>query len=181
MVLFHIPDSDESGQVPVVIQFIQWMDKKKTIEKASICLHLYKVWINKATWCWRVPTSLFFYINTDHDLWPWPLVTFDLEPFDLYLLIWFLVQSIRTDRWTDGRTDRQKVTHMSPPCKMHRWAQKSHMNFFLDTLFLVFVTDGRTDGQTDRQKAQHEHRWAQKPIIKMQLLVCLTWLLDYEV
>ncbi len=25
---------------------------------------------------------------------------------------------------TDRQTDRQKATHMSPPCNMHRWAQK---------------------------------------------------------
>ena len=24
----------------------------------------------------------------------------------------------------DGQTDRQKSMHMSPTCKMHRWAQK---------------------------------------------------------
>ncbi len=29
-----------------------------------------------------------------------------------------------TDRRTDGQTDRQKVMHMSPPCNLHRWAQK---------------------------------------------------------
>ncbi len=31
---------------------------------------------------------------------------------------------VRTDRQTDGQTDRQKAMHMSPPCNMHRWAQK---------------------------------------------------------
>ncbi len=25
---------------------------------------------------------------------------------------------------TEVQTDRHKVMHMSPPCKMHRWAQK---------------------------------------------------------
>ncbi len=29
-----------------------------------------------------------------------------------------------TDRQTDRRTDGQKAMHMSPPCNMHRWAQK---------------------------------------------------------
>ena len=32
----------------------------------------------------------------------------------------FLVQSGQTDR----QTDRQKVMHSSPPCNLHRWAQK---------------------------------------------------------
>ena len=37
-----------------------------------------------------------------------------------YCPVWILVT------WqTDGQTDRQKVTHMSLPCNMHRWAQKS--------------------------------------------------------
>ncbi len=40
-----------------------------------------------------------------------------------YCLVWFLVQSRRTD----GRTDRQKVMHMSPLCNLHRWAQKTKM------------------------------------------------------
>ncbi len=40
------------------------------------------------------------------------------------LPVWFLVKSRRTDRRTDGQTDRRKVMHMSPPCKLHRWAQK---------------------------------------------------------
>ncbi len=38
--------------------------------------------------------------------------------------IWILLQSeflLQTDRQTDG----QKVTPMSPPCNMHRWAQKT--------------------------------------------------------
>ena len=33
-----------------------------------------------------------------------------------YCPIWILVRS--------SQTDGQKVTHMSPPCKVHRWAQK---------------------------------------------------------
>ncbi len=37
---------------------------------------------------------------------------------------------VQTDRQTDGqtdrRTDRREVTHMSPPCNGHRWAQKIH-------------------------------------------------------
>ncbi len=32
-----------------------------------------------------------------------------------------------TDGRTDRRTDRQKAMHMSPPCNMHRWAQKSYI------------------------------------------------------
>ncbi len=31
---------------------------------------------------------------------------------------------VRTDRQTDRQTDGQKVMHMSPLCKVHRWAQK---------------------------------------------------------
>ncbi len=31
-----------------------------------------------------------------------------------------------TDGQTDRRTDGQKAMHKSPPCNMHRWAQKSH-------------------------------------------------------
>ncbi len=27
-------------------------------------------------------------------------------------------------RQTDRQTDRRKATHMSPPCNLHRWAQK---------------------------------------------------------
>ncbi len=34
-----------------------------------------------------------------------------------YCPVWFLIQS--------GQTDRQKATHVSPPCKVHRWAQKT--------------------------------------------------------
>ena len=36
------------------------------------------------------------------------------------ILVWIFA----TDRQTDGRTDGHKVMHMSPPCKLHRWAQK---------------------------------------------------------
>ncbi len=35
-----------------------------------------------------------------------------------------------TDRQTDGRTDGQKAMHMSPPCSMHRWAQKLKLHTF---------------------------------------------------
>ncbi len=33
-------------------------------------------------------------------------------------------------RTTDRQTDRQKVTHMSPPCNLHRWAQKGGAHNF---------------------------------------------------
>ncbi len=41
---------------------------------------------NRATWRWREPTCLFFYINSDLDLWPWPwlLVTLILFTFLRY-------------------------------------------------------------------------------------------------
>ena len=42
-----------------------------------------------------------------------------------YFLVWFVIQS----RWQT--TDRQKVMHMSPPCKVHRWAQKWPQAVFL--------------------------------------------------
>ena len=29
---------------------------------------------------------------------------------------------------THRQTDKQKVTHMSLPCKVHRWAQKANLN-----------------------------------------------------
>ena len=37
-------------------------------------------------------------------------------------MIYYLVNF--RHRQTDGQTDRQKVTHMSSPCLLHRWAQK---------------------------------------------------------
>ncbi len=39
---------------------------------------------------------------------------------DMNYFLLFLVQSGQTD----GQTDRQKVMHRSPPCNLHRWAQK---------------------------------------------------------
>ena len=49
-----------------------------------------------------------------------------------YFLVWFFVKSRQT-------TDRQKVTHISPPCKMHRWAQKPvHRKIMLFSLRKVF-------------------------------------------
>ena len=41
-----------------------------------------------------------------------------------YCPVWIIVQS---EFWSspDRQTDRQKVTHMSPPCKVHRWAQQN--------------------------------------------------------
>ena len=49
---------------------------------------------NKATWHWREPTWLFFYINSDLDLWP------DLWPRPLVILTLF---TIDIDRQTDRR------------------------------------------------------------------------------
>ena len=40
---------------------------------------------------------------------------------DMSYFLCFLVKSRQTD---DRQTDRQNVMHMSPPCKLHRWAQK---------------------------------------------------------
>ena len=87
--------------------------------------------INTATWCWCEPTCLFFYINTlswplTPALWPWPLRTFDLAPFDLWPLnhaAWCctkcrsMVHNVvlyslggvqrrsHKPRWTEGRTE----------------------------------------------------------------------------
>ncbi len=48
-------------------------------------------------------------------------VNFDLDLCDLCMNYYPVIfGQVHTDRWTD----RQKVMHMSPPCKMHRWAQK---------------------------------------------------------
>ncbi len=45
----------------------------------------------------------------------------------------------------DRQTDRQKVTHMSPPCNMHRWAQKLILSGlisrdFLDSLTIIILS-----------------------------------------
>ncbi len=83
--------------------------------------------LNKATWRWREPTCLFFYINSDLDLSPWPL-TLTLFTFDLLMVhvvtlgqtvpqMWIFFQYLsQTDRRTDGRTDGQKTTPKSPLC-----------------------------------------------------------------
>ena len=38
-----------------------------------------------------------------------------------YYPVWFF--------YTDRRTDRQKATQRSPPCRLHRWAQKHEMKW----------------------------------------------------
>ncbi len=48
-----------------------------------------------------------------------------------YFLRYELFSPIFGQVRTDGRTDRQKAMHMSPPCNLHRWAQK----LWVDTLF----------------------------------------------
>ncbi len=55
-----------------------------------------------------------------------------------YCPVSFLVQSGQTD----GQTDGQKVTHMSPPCKVHSWAQRL-------------------------QKSVYQHRWAKQSQIRV--------------
>ena len=61
--------------------------------------------LNKATWHWREPTCLFFYINSGLDLWPWPwpLLTFGLDRDVNYYPVWILVQSIQTNGGTDRK------------------------------------------------------------------------------
>ena len=46
-----------------------------------------------------------------------------------------MVKSIQTD----GQTDRQKATHMSPPCKVHRWAKKKRRILDLITLVVDLI------------------------------------------
>ncbi len=89
---------------------------------------------NKATWHWHDPTCLFFYINSDLHLWPWPssLVTLTCLTFEprvptLGCVAHFITASLRVN----GRcahfnvkllhflvfvTDGQKATPKSPPC-----------------------------------------------------------------
>ncbi len=79
--------------------------------------------LNKATWRWREPTCLFFYINSDLDLWPWALTLTFTHDLDIIFVhhhtkfgdrqmvpkIWFFFFSDFFSSichgWTDGRTD----------------------------------------------------------------------------
>ncbi len=72
-----------------------------------------------------------FQVPTSNTFW-------DMNYFSL-----FSVKSRQTDRWTD----RRKVMHMSPPCNVHRWAQKmtqqkqSHTHTHIHTHLDVYYTN----------------------------------------
>ena len=75
-----------------------------------------------------------------HDLWSWPLWPFmTLGAVDMK--IWIIVQEILSSH---RQTDRQKAMHMSPPWRLHRWAQKQRpynvgLHNYNLTLYKVFL------------------------------------------
>ncbi len=74
---------------------------------------------NEASWCWCEPTCQYYELQAGlgiRHLWHWPMWPF---------LRYELTSGLNFDKiQTEWQTVRQKVLHMSPPCKMHRWAQK---------------------------------------------------------
>ncbi len=125
------------------LKFGAW--KKKTWPNS-----LNMIW-NKATWHWREPTCLFYYINSDLDLWPWlDLVTFDLDPFYLWPLNHINAQNkVKKSRFSTWRpwplaltfTHNLDIifvhhhTKFGDPRSNGSW----DMNFFLLAFFLVNV------------------------------------------
>ncbi len=67
---------------------------------------------DKATWRWHEPTCLFFYINSDLDLWTWPLTNHTVYYTNWNHQNFFLVNfGPVPDRQTYG----QEVSPKSPP------------------------------------------------------------------
>ena len=66
--------------------------------------------------------------------------------------IWIIIQSESLSSLIFGpvHTDRQKAAHMSPPCKMHRWAQKPFL--LISDTFQNWPTNRHDEYQYFRQK-----------------------------
>ncbi len=108
---FIIPlDTVMSVIIRTVSQYQNFTKKKF----AQNCLKCPKKWKN-ATWRWQWDLP----VHSTSNL-PTYLATFAISSHTFRYMNYYPV----TDRRTDRRTDRQKAMHMSPPCNMHRWAQK---------------------------------------------------------
>ncbi len=103
-------------------------------------MNYYPVWflVKSTRWLEKIFLECSHYFSRVHLTALYNVVKFQSPNYNTfwdmnYYPVWFLVKSRQTtgrqtdkqtDRQTDRQKDRQKATHMSPVCKMHRWAQK---------------------------------------------------------
>ena len=117
-----------------------WLDKKSNIKLFPKCyfdichifiLHHIDIFLllgydKKATWRWQWALPVHAVIAKVTCLWNQGahalLVKFQTNTYNTF---WDMnYYPVRYELlYSDSQTDRQKVMHMSPPCKMHRWAQ----------------------------------------------------------
>ncbi len=66
-------------------------------------------------------------------------------------------------------TDRQKVTHKSPPCHLHRWAQKSR-TFQGPSKFLTKIKDFSRINMKFRDFKDFSTMWQPDDVLKIAVL-----------